>query len=421
MNEASDYPAEVNAVYESRRNAMVDGLARIGWEVERPKGTMFVWAPIPEAYRDMGSIEFATLLVTDCDVAVSPGVGFGPGGDGFVRFALIENEQRIVQAVRQLKRGLPEARLRPSQPRAGGETGWRAARRLGPCPTVPPSHAPARRTTSRRRSTTSTTPPHIGHAYTTVAGDVLTRWHRQRGEDVWFLTGTDEHGQKVLQAAEAQRRRARRSGPTGSSRPSGSRSSRPSTPPTTTSSAPPSSATPSGSGSSGRRSTTPGDVYEGSYEGPYCVACEEFKLPSELLEGEGDYAGQQALPDPRAARSRCSAEDNYFFRLSDYADQLLALLRRQPDVRPARVGAQRGALVRRSRACRTCRSPASPSTGASRCPWDDKHVLYVWIDALLNYATAVGLRRRPEPTSGSRGPGRPTCTSSARTSCGSTR
>ena len=108
MNEASDYPAEVNAVYESRRNAMVDGLARIGWEVERPKGTMFVWAPIPEPYRDMGSIEFATLLVTDCDVAVSPGVGFGPGGDGFVRFALIENEQRIVQAVRQLKRGLPK-------------------------------------------------------------------------------------------------------------------------------------------------------------------------------------------------------------------------------------------------------------------------------------------------------------------------
>jgi alanine-synthesizing transaminase len=108
MNEAPDYPTEVNAVYESRRNALVDGLARIGWEVERPRGTMFVWAPIPEPYRDMGSIEFATLIVNDCDVAVSPGIGFGPGGDGFVRFALIENEQRIVQAVRQLKRGLPK-------------------------------------------------------------------------------------------------------------------------------------------------------------------------------------------------------------------------------------------------------------------------------------------------------------------------
>ena len=108
MNEAADYPAEVNAVYESRRNAMVDGLARIGWAVERPRGTMFVWAPIPEAYAEMGSIEFATLIVKECDVAVSPGVGFGPAGDRFVRFALIENEQRIVQAVRQLKRGLPK-------------------------------------------------------------------------------------------------------------------------------------------------------------------------------------------------------------------------------------------------------------------------------------------------------------------------
>jgi alanine-synthesizing transaminase len=108
MNEASDYPAEVNAVYESRRNALVDGLGRIGWHVERPRGTMFVWAPIPEAYAEMGSIEFATLIVKDCDVAVSPGVGFGPAGDKFVRFALIENEQRIVQAVRQLKRGLPK-------------------------------------------------------------------------------------------------------------------------------------------------------------------------------------------------------------------------------------------------------------------------------------------------------------------------
>jgi alanine-synthesizing transaminase len=108
MNEASDYPAEVNAVYESRRNALIDGLGRIGWDIERPRGTMFAWAPIPEPYAEMGSIEFATMLVKDADVAVSPGVGFGPAGDGFVRFALIENEQRIVQAVRNLKRGLPK-------------------------------------------------------------------------------------------------------------------------------------------------------------------------------------------------------------------------------------------------------------------------------------------------------------------------
>ena len=106
LNEAYDYPTEVNATYESRRNALCDGLDRLGWEIERPRATMFAWAPIPEPYRELGSIEFARLLVEECDVATSPGVGFGPGGDGHVRFALIENEQRIVQAVRQLRRGL---------------------------------------------------------------------------------------------------------------------------------------------------------------------------------------------------------------------------------------------------------------------------------------------------------------------------
>jgi alanine-synthesizing transaminase len=106
LNEASDYPKEINAVYESRRNVLCDGLQRIGWDIERPRGTMFAWAPIPEAYRELGSIEFAKLIVNECDVAVSPGVGFGPSGDAFVRFALIENEQRIGQAIRQLKRGL---------------------------------------------------------------------------------------------------------------------------------------------------------------------------------------------------------------------------------------------------------------------------------------------------------------------------
>ncbi|MBW0252616.1 MULTISPECIES: aminotransferase class I/II-fold pyridoxal phosphate-dependent enzyme [unclassified Cellulomonas] len=106
LNEATDYPAELSAVYESRRNALVDGLSRIGWDILRPKGTMFAWARIPEPYRELGSIEFAEMLVRDCDVAVSPGVGFGPGGDGHVRFALIENEQRIGQAVRGLRKGL---------------------------------------------------------------------------------------------------------------------------------------------------------------------------------------------------------------------------------------------------------------------------------------------------------------------------
>ena len=106
LNEARDYPLEVNSVYQRRRDALVDGLARAGWAIPKPRGTMFAWAPIPEPYQDLGSIEFATLLVNECDVAVSPGVGFGAQGDGFVRFALIENEQRIAQAARQLRRGL---------------------------------------------------------------------------------------------------------------------------------------------------------------------------------------------------------------------------------------------------------------------------------------------------------------------------
>jgi alanine-synthesizing transaminase len=108
MNEAPDYPLEVNEIYRSRRDALCDGLNRIGWEVERPKATMFVWAPIPEPYREMGSLEFSRYLVSEGKVATSPGVGFGVGGDGHVRFALIENEQRIAQGVRSLRRALPK-------------------------------------------------------------------------------------------------------------------------------------------------------------------------------------------------------------------------------------------------------------------------------------------------------------------------
>ncbi|MEY2426236.1 MAG: alanine-synthesizing transaminase [Actinomycetota bacterium] len=108
LNEELNYPTEVNEIYRGRRDALCDGLERIGWHVEKPKGTMFVWAPIPEPYADMGSLEFAKMLVTEAAVAVSPGMGFGPGGEGFARFALIENEQRIGQAVRNLRKALPK-------------------------------------------------------------------------------------------------------------------------------------------------------------------------------------------------------------------------------------------------------------------------------------------------------------------------
>ena len=108
LNEAQDFPTEVLSIYQSRRDALCDGLDRMGWDMPRPRGTMFAWAPIPEPYAEMGSVEFASMLVRDAEVALSPGVGFGPGGDGYVRFALIENEQRISQAMRNLKKALPK-------------------------------------------------------------------------------------------------------------------------------------------------------------------------------------------------------------------------------------------------------------------------------------------------------------------------
>ncbi len=106
MNEEPDYPKVVNDIYLHRRDALCDGLERIGWSVHKPKGTMFLWAPIPEPYAELGSLEFSKLLIREAKVATSPGVGFGSGGDGFIRFALIENEQRIGQAIRNLRRTL---------------------------------------------------------------------------------------------------------------------------------------------------------------------------------------------------------------------------------------------------------------------------------------------------------------------------
>ncbi len=108
MNEAPGYPAHLRAIYQSRRDALIEGLGRIGWSVAPPRGSMFVWAPIPEPYRAMGSLDFARRLIESADVATSPGVGFGEGGDTHVRFALIENELRTHQAIRSLRRALPE-------------------------------------------------------------------------------------------------------------------------------------------------------------------------------------------------------------------------------------------------------------------------------------------------------------------------
>jgi len=106
LNGPQDCVQETVKLYRDRRDVLVEGLNRIGWKVEKPLATMFVWAPIPDAYRSMGSLEFSKLLLHEAKVAVSPGIGFGECGDGHVRFGLVENEHRIRQAIRGIKKAL---------------------------------------------------------------------------------------------------------------------------------------------------------------------------------------------------------------------------------------------------------------------------------------------------------------------------
>jgi alanine-synthesizing transaminase len=121
LNGPQECVAEIANLYRSRRDVLVDGLNRAGWPIEKPRATMFVWAPIPEPFREMGSLEFAKFLLAEAKVAVSPGVGFGADGDGFVRFALIENEHRTRQAIRGIRHALhmAPAGMRPRVAAAG--------------------------------------------------------------------------------------------------------------------------------------------------------------------------------------------------------------------------------------------------------------------------------------------------------------
>jgi len=104
LNGPQDCVEQVRETYKVRRDVLIEGLNKIGWNVEAPKGTMFVWAEIPEEFKPLGSIEFSKLMLKEAKVAVSPGVGFGEYGEGYIRFSLVENEHRIKQAVRGIKR-----------------------------------------------------------------------------------------------------------------------------------------------------------------------------------------------------------------------------------------------------------------------------------------------------------------------------
>jgi len=108
LNESQECVRQIADLYRNRRDVLIDGLARAGWEIEKPKATMFIWARIPEPYRHLGSLEFSKLLLQKAKVAVSPGVGFGEYGEGFVRFALVENQHRTQQAVRGIRQFLME-------------------------------------------------------------------------------------------------------------------------------------------------------------------------------------------------------------------------------------------------------------------------------------------------------------------------
>ena len=229
--------------------------------------------------------------------------------------------------------------------------------------------------------------PHIGHAYTTVAADVLARWHRQRGEDVWFLTGTDEHGQKVMRSAEEHA----------------------TTPQEWTDRLVETAWKPvlqtidvandDFIRTTERRHTErvqqfwahlhdAGEVYEGSYDGPYCVSCEEFKLAGELVDGHGESEGEKLCPIHGRPVEMLS-ETNYFFRLSAYTDRLLELYESDPEfVQPETARNEVVAFVKQG--LQDLSITRSTFDWGIPVPWDERHVLYVWIDALLNYATAIG-------------------------------
>jgi alanine-synthesizing transaminase len=106
----------MRARYKSRRDVLIEGLRTAGWAVDPPAGSMFAWAPIPERFQHLGSLDFSKLLLTEANVAVAPGTGFGEQGDGYVRFALVENEARTRQAIRSIKAFLKNADAKAPAP-----------------------------------------------------------------------------------------------------------------------------------------------------------------------------------------------------------------------------------------------------------------------------------------------------------------
>ncbi len=230
--------------------------------------------------------------------------------------------------------------------------------------------------------------PHIGHAYTEVAADVLARWHRQAGDDTWLLTGTDEHGQKILRTAVANdvspREWADRLVDSAWKplletidianddfiRTTDSRHE-------------------SGVAAFFQQLYDAGHVYTGEYEGYYCVGCEEYKQLDDLMETpNGDYAGQK-LCKIHSRPVEILKEKNYFFRMSAFEERLIELYETQPDfIQPESVRNEIMQFVKQG--LDDLSISRSTFDWGVKVPWDDSHVIYVWVDALLNYITAIG-------------------------------
>jgi methionyl-tRNA synthetase len=235
--------------------------------------------------------------------------------------------------------------------------------------------------------------PHIGHAYTTVAGDVLTRWHRQRGESVWFLTGTDEHGQKVMRTAE-QNNVAPQAWV--------DRLVQEAWKPNWTAL---NIANDDFIRTTEARHTErvqkflqslkdAGHIYAGKYEGPYCVGCEEFKLPGDLIDADG-----QKLCPIHSKPVELVNENNWFFRLSAFVEPLLEHYRKNPDACQPESARNEVVSFLEGGVSDLSISRSTFDWGIP-VPWDTDQVVYVWFDALLNYATAVGLTDAPDSEGG---------------------
>ncbi len=231
--------------------------------------------------------------------------------------------------------------------------------------------------------------PHIGHAYTEVASDVLTRWHRSRGENSFLLTGTDEHGEKVLRTALGNNTDPKSW-----------------TDKLVTESWLPLLETIDIDNQDFIRTTEPrhekavqlflqklydtGFIYQGSFQGNYCVGCEEYKNESDLIDGTGDFSDQKVCAIHSKPVEQLN-ETNYFFKLSEFQDRLLAHYEANPTfIQPESAKNEVVSFVRSGLSDLSISRSKERFDWGIDIPWDDQHITYVWFDALLNYITAIG-------------------------------